>query len=141
MTSRLLDLLWVQSWQVAVLFALVGLVCLFLRRASAHWRYLLWLVVLVKCLVPPVMPVALPGLAKTVDQIFSKRDATNEGSILGSQPVVSTQSFSSLDRSLPGPFWQPWDWRLLLVLAWSAAGLGYLTTALAKAWRIQLGLK
>ena len=75
MTSRFLELLWLQSWQVAVLFALVGLACLLLRRASAHWRYLLWLVVLVKCLVPPVMPVAVPGLTKTVDQIFSRRPA------------------------------------------------------------------
>jgi len=69
MTSRLLHPLWLQSWQIIVLFAVVGLGCLFLRRTSAHWRYLPWLVVLVKCLVPPVMPVAVPELPKTLDSM------------------------------------------------------------------------
>ena len=140
MASRLLELLWVQSWQVAVLFALVGLACLFLRRASAHWRYLLWLVVLVKCLVPPVMPVALPGLTKSLDQIFSKRNAAmpaaQSAALAAPQPVVSPA-----DHLARGPFWERWDWRLCLVLGWAAGGLGYLTVAMAKAWRIQVGLK
>jgi beta-lactamase regulating signal transducer with metallopeptidase domain len=150
MTSRLLDLLWLQSWQVAVLFALVGLACLLLRRASAHWRYLLWLVVLVKCLVPPVMPVALPGLTKTVHQIFSRRNDALQtaqpapvggASVLASQPVDSTRSRLSEVQLARPPLWERWNWRLWLALAWMAGGLGYLTTALAKAWRIQLGLK
>jgi beta-lactamase regulating signal transducer with metallopeptidase domain len=139
MTSRLLEVLWVQSCQVAVLFALVGLACLLLRRASAHWRYLLWLVVLVKCLVPPVMPVALPGLTKSMVRIFSTRNAAvraaqsatiGKAAVLASPPAIARQ-----------PFWERWNGRLWLTLAWTAGGLGYLTVALVKAWRIQVGLK
>ena len=50
-----------QSWQVAVVFLVVAAACYALRRASAHWRYLLWLIVLAKCLTPPVviMPLAV----------------------------------------------------------------------------------
>ena len=50
-----------QSWQIAVVFALVAAACWALRKASAHWRYLLWLVVLAKCVVPPLvgLPVAV----------------------------------------------------------------------------------
>jgi beta-lactamase regulating signal transducer with metallopeptidase domain len=151
MTSRLLDILWLQSWQIAVLFGLVGVACLFLRRASAHWRYLLWLVVLVKCLVPPVMPIALPGVAKTLEHILSKGNAAfqdarsaaaaTEISAAPSQSSVSAQAFSSVNSLSRPSTWERFDWRLWLVAAWVAGGLSYLMVALIKAWRIQLGLK
>lgn len=56
------ELLLQQSWQIAVVFVLVAIACWLLRRASAHWRYLLWLVVLAKCLVPPVLQVPVAVL-------------------------------------------------------------------------------
>ena len=48
-----------QSWQVAAVFLLVAATCYALRKASAHWRYLLWLIVLAKCLTPGVVTVPL----------------------------------------------------------------------------------
>lgn len=51
-----------QSWQIAAVFVLVAVVCWGLRQKSAHWRYLLWLVVLAKCLVPAPMSVPLAVL-------------------------------------------------------------------------------
>ena len=36
--------------QIAVLFAVVAVSCRLLRKSSAHVRYLLWLLVVVKCL-------------------------------------------------------------------------------------------
>ena len=35
-----------QSWQIAAVFAAVAVACWILRKSSAHWRYLLWLIVL-----------------------------------------------------------------------------------------------
>jgi beta-lactamase regulating signal transducer with metallopeptidase domain len=147
MAGRLLDLLLLQSWQLAILFALIGGVCWLLRRSSAHWRYLLWLMVLVKCLVPPVMPVPLPGVAKTVEHIFPNRndmiqDTRPAGDaakpqVLVSSPVASRQVIS---RARP-PFWERTDWQLWLAAAWGAGAWGYLMVALVKAWRIQAGLK
>ena len=61
------DYLTCQSWQVAVVFLLVAAACFGLRRATHHWRYLLWLVVLAKCLTPGFisLPLAvLPHQAK-----------------------------------------------------------------------------
>ncbi|MGO9112523.1 MAG: M56 family metallopeptidase [Thermoguttaceae bacterium] len=49
-----------QSWQVAVVFPLVAVACYALRKASAHWRYLLWLIVLAKCLTPGLVSVPVP---------------------------------------------------------------------------------
>lgn len=48
-----------QSWQIAVLIVVVEVAAVALRRRSAHVRYLLWLIVLVKCLVPPLHAVPL----------------------------------------------------------------------------------
>ena len=58
---QITNYLLVQSWQIAVLTIAVALVSFLLRSRSAHVRYLLWLVVLAKCLVPPLysIPIAV----------------------------------------------------------------------------------
>jgi len=48
-----------QSWQIAVLVAIIAALSLALKNRSAHVRYLLWLIVLAKCLVPPSVTVPL----------------------------------------------------------------------------------
>lgn len=48
-----------QSWQIAVLVLIVAGATFLLRKASAHVRYLLWLIVLAKCLIPPFYGVPL----------------------------------------------------------------------------------
>ena len=57
--SQITDYLLTQSWQIAVLVIIVAAVNLLLRNRSAHVRYLLWLIVLTKCLVPPLLSVPL----------------------------------------------------------------------------------
>jgi beta-lactamase regulating signal transducer with metallopeptidase domain len=55
-----------QSWQIALLTATVATTTFALRHRSAHVRYLLWLIVVAKCLVPPLYMVplrVLPPLA------------------------------------------------------------------------------
>ena len=71
-----------QSWQIAVLVVTVGVITFALCRRSAHVRYLLWLLVVAKCLVPPLHVVPLRVLpsrpisatAATISsvEIFSK---------------------------------------------------------------------
>ena len=60
--TKVADYLVSQSWQVIVLFVLVAATCWALRKCSAHWRYLLWLIVLAKCLVPGMISVPLAVL-------------------------------------------------------------------------------
>ncbi|UCC96831.1 MAG: hypothetical protein JSW66_13415, partial [Phycisphaerales bacterium] len=57
--TQIVDHLLAQSWQIALLVAVVAAVNLALRKRSAHVRYLLWLIVLAKCLVPPFYAVPL----------------------------------------------------------------------------------
>jgi len=52
--TRVADHLWRQSWQIALLIVVVALASWALRNRSAHVRYLLWLLVLAKCLTPPL---------------------------------------------------------------------------------------
>ncbi len=57
--TRVTDYLLTQSWQIAILVVVIAAVSLALRNKSAHVRYLLWLIVLAKCLVPPLLTVPL----------------------------------------------------------------------------------
>ncbi len=51
-----------QSVQIAVVFLIVAAAAWLLRNQSAHWRYMLWLVVLIKCVTPPAVSVPLAVL-------------------------------------------------------------------------------
>ena len=62
---------WSQSWQIALLVAVVAIVNSVLRHRSAHVRYLLWLLVVAKCVVPPVFGVAVPVLPRERPVTFS----------------------------------------------------------------------
>jgi len=58
--------LFAQSWQIALLAVVVGVICFAFRNRSAHIRYLLWLIVLAKCLVPPIYSVSVAVLPDSV---------------------------------------------------------------------------
>jgi len=57
--TQITNYLLTQSWQIAVLVVLIAAVNLALKNRSAHVRYLLWLIVLAKCLVPPLVTIPL----------------------------------------------------------------------------------
>ena len=60
-----------QSIHLAVLFFLVWVMAVFFRRQSAHLRYLLWLVILAKCLMPSMVTIpmaVLPDNTASLDQ-------------------------------------------------------------------------
>ena len=48
-----------QSWQIAILVLVIALINYLLRNKSAHIRYLLWLIIIAKCLVPPFYIITL----------------------------------------------------------------------------------
>ncbi len=54
-----------QSWQIAVLTVIVAAGAFALQHHSAHVRYLLWLMILAKCLVPPLHTMPLRVLPPT----------------------------------------------------------------------------
>jgi len=78
MLNRITDYLQAQSWQIGVLVVTIALISWALQHRSAHVRYLLWLVVLAKCLVPPVVNVPLPVLPEPMMQTAAAVAAPSE---------------------------------------------------------------
>ena len=73
--TQITNYLLAQSWQIAILAVVIAAVTLALKNKSAHIRYLLWLIVLAKCLVPPlhsipvaVLPEERPAVIVTIRQ-------------------------------------------------------------------------
>lgn len=57
--TQIIDYLWTQSWHIVILAIAIAALSLMLKNKSAHIRYLLWLILLVKCFVPPLMTITL----------------------------------------------------------------------------------
>ncbi|REK18220.1 MAG: hypothetical protein DWQ37_04855 [Planctomycetota bacterium] len=53
-SDRLLELAWTQAWQLAVVAAVVAVVARLACRHRPHLAYLLWMLVIVKALAPPL---------------------------------------------------------------------------------------
>ena len=60
--THITDYMLTQSWQIALLTLIIAIAIFALRHKTAHVRYLLWLIVLAKCLVPPLLTVPVAVL-------------------------------------------------------------------------------
>ncbi len=142
-----------QSWQIGVIFVVVAAASLAMRRASAHWRYLLWVVVLVKCFVPPLVSVPLAVLPESVappvieiaapvapEQVAPAQVAVSQPPEIAPVASKSMVGLSAVPAAAAGPNKFSWLGSLpamyWLTAAW-AGGLGLFGLyVLAKAYRI-----
>ena len=150
-----------QSTHLAALFFVIwGLVAL-CRGKSAHLRYLLWAVILVKCLLPPVFTipvVVLPGPVVT-SPVVESTEGPAEGRVFWTantplppvvEPVVTTSVDLSTITPAPviehqGPDRAPW-WRTLetrqrVLLVWGAGVVVILLGTSVRAWRFARRLR
>ncbi|MEN6308095.1 MAG: M56 family metallopeptidase [Anaerohalosphaeraceae bacterium] len=154
----LLDFMTTQSVQVAAVFGVVAVVNWMLRNRSAHVRYLLWLVVLVKCVTPPIVTFSLPVLpGETALQVPSvgRLETMELGAVepvyVRPEPAVNTgvpvleqkQEHLAPQRNLdaaktdrPGL-----SKTTLCVILWAAGAACYLLWALGRAVLLQRRLK
>ena len=122
-----------QSWQIALVFVLVAVGCRLLKNATAHWRYLLWCVVLAKCLMPPMVTLSLDVLPHQTSgfvENLSLAATTTEQEIVEPVDGIAPQNMptdlkagtadnqSARQESVPAPY---------NLKAW--LGLGWLVTA------------
>jgi len=136
----------VQSWQVAVLILIVAATAFFLRNRSAHVRYLLWLLVLAKCLAPPVTGCPCrscgrqgPGLRPRPGPVPGGTSRRRDLSRRGAGPARSRREGTAPASATPeGP--APWSLRAWLGLGWLVGAAGLLLHYLLKALRMQLWL-
>ena len=143
--SRIVHYLAGQSWQIAILILVVAVITYLLRNRSAHVRYLLWLVVLAKCLVPPWYAVTLDVIPRTTGSPASPatawlpsvagrfQEAYRTPSDIGNAPSEgSPQAYRDLVVS-------PHRWSMpgRLGLIWLAGVVVYLTINLLRALRAE----
>jgi len=105
---RIVHYLLAQSWQIAVLTLAVALAAFALRNRSAHVRYLLWLIVLAKALVPPLYSVPLAVLPERAPPVFVPAPPMGERMIAEPEPVSRASRPRIADRmpatrSAPSP--------------------------------------
>jgi beta-lactamase regulating signal transducer with metallopeptidase domain len=151
LTAKILDYLKGQSFQVAVVFAAVLILTYLLRNRSAHIRYLLWLLVAIKCLTPPMMIFSVPVLPNNAPvpspnieyQPMPTDYQQTKNTVITVTPAEmqapTENRESKIENSLTAYLnFTPTN---ILISVWAAGGAFYLLWAATKAIRLQLWLK
>jgi len=131
--TQITNYLLTQSWQIAVLVVVVAAATYALRNRSAHVRYLLWLIVLAKCLAPPLLevPVAvLPERAPVAAAFTIPMPAAAETMPETTRPLEVAPIVAPVAPSRPQLSARQW-----LAIGWLAGVLAFACIAAVKAWR------
>ena len=148
--SRITDYLLAQSWQIAVLIVVVAIVSVFLRNRSAHVRYLIWLVVLAKCLVPPLHSVPFAVLPQEQPIAFVESSPMAGRTFVSSrierdivtEPAMSTSVQTPMappPKTIEGP--STYNIRVWLAIGWLVGAVALLFYNLLNALRTQIWLQ
>ena len=147
--ARITDYLLTQSWQIAVLVVVIAAVTMALKNRSAHVRYLLWLIVLAKCLAPPLFTVPLAVLpqeetaeAVSVSPAQMPSLDLEVADVPEAEAAVSSAS-SAMAGPVPTPTKRParFTLRQWLGLGWLAGAAAFLLLAATKALRTDSWLR
>lgn len=140
--TRAADYLWRQSWQIALLIIVVALTSWALRNRSAHVRYLLWLLVLAKCLTPPVVQVPLAVLPdQTAASVARTAPLASPRETLAERRVQEGLLPTLPPSSAPAPLPPRLDTRQWFAVGWLAGLAVFVSAAVVKMGRTTLWLR
>lgn len=91
--DNVLDLATTQIWQIAVLAIVVAMVAPHVGKKSSHFAHLLWLVVIIKCITPPIFssPAGIFSSVQTADSVSELDEARMGAVYLGNEsPTAAT---------------------------------------------------
>jgi len=137
-STQITDYLKGQSWQIAVVVLVVAAVTIVLRNKSAHVRYLLWLIVLAKCLMPPLLTIPLAVLPDNETMIVSP---PFEPTVVESVAQTSTAEAPVSPAPVIIKHTSKFTIRQLLALAWIVGVSAFVFAAAAKALRTEFWLR
>jgi internalin A len=137
--THIADYLWTQSWQIALLVVAVALASWALRNRSAHVRYLLWLLVLAKCLTPPLVEVPLAVLPDRAPPAATPILSTTAPQEEVAQTTVEKRLPPTPTSAPPEPLHL--TTRQWLAVGWLAGVAVFASIALTKAARTILWLR
>jgi beta-lactamase regulating signal transducer with metallopeptidase domain len=157
-TGLFWDFIATQSVQIAMVVGVVAGVNWMLRNRSAHIRYLLWLVVLFKCVTPPVVTFSLPVLPgeTTLQMPSAVRSETMEygpvePAAVRTEAVENTEvpvpeqtqtNVATVEHLAVAQTERPGLSKAMLwVILWAAGAACYLLWALGRAMLLQRRLK
>ena len=148
--TQIANYLLTQSWQIATLVVIIAIINWILKNKSSHVRYLLWMIVLAKCLMPPFfsVPVAILPKGSPHEQ-------------MSTVPVTETTTAANnmfrpeaTERDVPQSIQEPefsmtvisetvteLTIRQLLGISWLIGMFIYITVVLIKALRTELWLR
>lgn len=132
--DSLAELCLAQLWQVTALAALVWLVTRLCCRHRPHLAYLLWMVVLVKCLAPPIAASRLSpfswAMAERVERFTAAKPAPMPIAATADLTATETPTATAdlaLNSVTPAPPRETWDIRWLMAAGaltiWAAGSL------------------
>jgi beta-lactamase regulating signal transducer with metallopeptidase domain len=131
--NQITNYLLTQSWQIAILVIVIAAASWLLKNKSAHVRYLLWLIVLAKCLVPPLFTIPLAVLPQEKPTLLLQLQAP--------PPMIAEPATSPAPPQVSPPVpvvVQPrprLDMRQWLSVGWIVGLSIFALVALIKAWR------
>ncbi len=138
--NQIASYLLTQGWQIAILVIVIAAASWLLRNKSAHVRYLLWLIVLAKCLVPPLLTVPLPVLPDERVMILLPPSQP-----MGVEPVEVSVVEVPVPPAPSAPVITKHEPRLTilqwLAIGWFMGASGFVLVAVAKALRTELWLR
>lgn len=124
MTDPLLEMAWTQFWQIAVVVLLAIVFSLSVGKHRVHLSYLMWMLVLVKALTPPIWnsPTSLFFWSTTPEVVATSSETQIDVAAVPAPPVQEfAKPAASLDDS---PTTQTEltavNWKTLLVFVWVA---------------------
>jgi|GEM_PF-4091625 len=118
-------LLGATCWQTAILAAVVLVVTRLARKAPAAWRHALWVIVLVKLLVPPLAQIPAQWVfwqaetPPTSITVAAPLASNSTAVILPSNPTPDS-AIKNAQAPVPSHTEAPFDWRIPLVAVWLA---------------------
>ena len=133
-----------QSWQIAVLVCAVAVASWLLRNRSAHVRYLLWLIVLAKCLVPPLLTFPLSILPSTEAVTVVPAETSSVTVSTPAEPELAGPEYFPIERPMVSvaeqriPMFNARQW---LGLAWLLGACMYVVVAIVRALRTSQWLR
>jgi len=130
-----------QSWQIVVIVVVVVVVTMVLRNKSAHVRYLLWLIVLAKCLVPPLLTIPLAVLPYNKAVVVSPPFEPTESTVVESVAETSTEETTMSPAPVVVKHTPKFTIRQMLALIWIVGVSIFVLAVVAKALRTEFWLR
>lgn len=143
-TDQMLPFVWTHIWQLALVSGLVWIVALIARKRHPHMVYLLWMLVLLKAVTPPIWlsPTAVFGKLNTPLETDSRGETIETVSELSGEPIAVASAGEAIDTSasLAPSSTKKFSLSLLLVTLWATGSVLLFGFFILNHWRYCCGL-